>query len=268
VNYACHATTSPGGISANWIYYMERVIRGAFSPETVVVFLAGFCGDVTQVDNLSPYRRPTGEESARFVGGRVGAEAVKVLLTATPGTVAKVAALQKMLKIPRRKPSAARVTSATELVRRYPKEVGAAEWTFAKEVVLADALIRREPVAEAEIQAVQVGPMVFLSAPGEMFVELGLEIRKGSRFPFTCPVELANGCVGYVPTEEALGPRGGGYETRLTSYTNLVVPAGTMMVKAALELAASLEPGPVPVPPPAPPFKEAWSYGCVPPELS
>src|SRR5690606_30030816 len=29
VNFACHATTSPGGISASWIYDLEQTIQGA-----------------------------------------------------------------------------------------------------------------------------------------------------------------------------------------------------------------------------------------------
>jgi neutral ceramidase len=74
VHYTCHATTSPGGISANWIYYMERMIQGILGPQVAVVFLQGFCGDVTQVDNRSPYRQPTGTEYAELVGGRVGAD--------------------------------------------------------------------------------------------------------------------------------------------------------------------------------------------------
>ncbi len=81
-------------------------------------------------------------------------------------------------------------------------------------------------------------------------------------------MELANGCVGYVPTEEALGPRGGGYETRLTAYSNLVPDAGPRMVRAALELARAMKPGAMPEAPPAPLFREPWSYGNVPPELS
>ena len=73
VNYACHATASPGGISANWIYYLEQTIRGCMGPEVVVVFLQGCCGDVTQVDNITPYVTRRGEQGSRFVGGRIGA---------------------------------------------------------------------------------------------------------------------------------------------------------------------------------------------------
>ncbi|HEU0140347.1 MAG TPA: hypothetical protein VFQ79_11565 [Bryobacteraceae bacterium] len=276
VNYSCHATTNPGGISANWIYYMERTIRGFFGPDVVVVFLQGASGDVTQVDNLSPYRRASGAREAQFVGGRVGAEAVKVLLTMHPGELTPVTSASRLLRIKRRTPSAEKVKRAYQIVGQDPKEAGMTAWTFAKETVMLDAKLAKEPVADVEVQAIQVGPAVFLSNPAELFVEFGLEQRRRSRFPFTFPVELANGDAGYVPTEEALGPHGGGYETRLTSYSNLVPTAGRQMTEAGLELADRMQPGKVPEPPRAEPFKsreggigsEAWSYGNVPPELS
>jgi hypothetical protein len=268
VNYACHATTSPGGISANWIYYLEKTIRGEFGADVPVVFLQGACGDVTQVDNLDPHANPAGERWARIVGGRVGAEAVKVLLTVEPGGDAPLAASSTVLRIKRRAPRGERVRRCYGTVQKDPKEVGATEWTFAKEIVLLDALLRREPVADVEVQAVQVGPVVCITNPAEFFCQFGLDLRKGSGFPLTFPVELANGCVGYVPTEEAFGRHGGGYETRLTSYSNLEITAGRQMVDAGLRLATAMTPGKIPERPKAPPFREPWSYGNVPPELS
>jgi neutral ceramidase len=70
-----------------------------------------------------------------------------------------------------------------------------------------------------------------------------------------------------VPTEEAFGPHGGGYETRLTSYSNLETTAGRRMVETALALAAEMKPGKSPEFAKAPPFKDPWSYGNVPPEV-
>ena len=107
-----------------------------------------------------------------------------------------------------------------------------------------------------------------MTNPAEYFVEYGLDIKKRAKFPYTYPVELANGCVGYVPTEEALSETGGGYETRLTSYSNLEPTAGTQIADAGVRLANSLTPGKSPTRPPHAPFAgEGWSYGSVPAEL-
>ena len=266
VNYACHATASPGGISANWIYFMERAIRGVFGEQVVVVFVQGASGDITQVDNLSRYLRPSGLEDAQFVGGRVGAESVKTMLSMARGSLAPVDFRSRLLKLPRRVPAPDRVAAAMELVKQEPQKVGVTEWTFAKETVMLDHLIKREPIADVEVQAIQVGPAVFVSNPAEYFVEFGLEIKAKSRFDFTFPAELSNGCVGYVPTEEALSASGGGYETRLTFYSNLIPEAGRRIAAAGIELTHQLTPGALPEPPKAKPFTAPWNYGNVPAE--
>lgn len=271
VNFACHATTGPGGISADWIYYLEKTIRGLLGEQAVVVFLQGMAGDVTQVDNRSPYQiKQFGEISSRYVGGRVGAEAIRTLLSVeqAAGPLAPIAAQTQVLKIKRRVPKPERVARALEIVQQDPGKVDATEWTFAKEIVVLDARTKKEPIADVEVQAVQIGPAVFLSCPAEYFCQYGLDVKAGSKFPFAFPVSLANDCIGYVPTEEALGPRGGGYETRLTSYSNLEPTAGRQIANAMVELSSRLTPGPVPQPPALPKWQgKPWSYGNLPPEL-
>ena len=269
VNFSCHATTNPPGISANYIYYVEKAIRGMFGDDCVLVFLAGASGDVTQVENVTKFMGRRGAESARYVGGTVGSEAVKVLLREPRTNTATIQSQTSLLKIRRRPPSAERVKTCRHLVADGPKKTGRTDWVFAKEILLLDARIEQEPIANAEVQAIQIGPAILLTDPAEFFCQLGLDIKAGSAFPFTFPVSLANGCVGYVPTEAAFGKRGGGYETRLTSYSNLEITAGTKLVDEAIRLSKEFNPDPVPQRAPAAPFQSnAWEYGAVPPELN
>ena len=268
VNFSCHATTSPGGVSANYVYYLEKVIQGYYGKDCVVVFVAGASGDITQVDNRSPHVYPTGDRWAQIVGGKVGAEALKVLLSMEPGNLGPVGAVRKVWKIKRRPPAPERVKEALAMVQSGPAKGDPTEYTFAKETLMLDALMQKEAAVDVEVQALQVGPAVFVTDPAEYFCQFGLDIKAKSGFPFTFPVSLANGCVGYVPTEDAFGPQGGGYETRLTSYSNLEITAGTQMRDAGISLAKSLKPGTVPEPPKRPAFKDkAWTYGDVLPQL-
>src|SRR5690606_32018150 len=99
----------------------------------------------TQVNNLNPHVNRAGEEWARFVGARVGAEAVKVLLDMHRGTLAPVAYKVHRENMKRRLPSAQKVKEALAMVKKKPEEVGTTKWTFAKETVMLDAKAKKEP---------------------------------------------------------------------------------------------------------------------------
>jgi hypothetical protein len=269
VNYACHGTTFGGGeVSADWIGYMDATIKGAMGTDGPAVFLTGAAGDVTQVNNLSLRARDYGEEVSRFVGARVAAEAIKLLVSAERGELAPVRALSKLLMFERRLPSPERLAKCWELVEKGLKtgRIHTTEWTFAKEILLLDYAAKKQPRVAVEVQAVQVGPAVFLSNPAEYFCQFGLDIKKASPFPFTYVVSLANGIVGYVPTEDAFAPTGGGYETVLSAYSNLEVAAGAKIAKTSIQLARRLKPGAVPqftsVKKPGRP----WEYGVLGPD--
>ena len=70
-----------------------------------------------------------------------------------------------------------------------------------------------------------------MSLPGEIFVELGLEIKKKSPFRHTITAELANGAIGYSPNAEAYEQ--GNYEP---VSARCAKGSGEALVKSALKL--------------------------------
>lgn len=278
VNYACHGTVMSGvGTSADWIYYLEKTIRGVMGEESTVVFLNGACGDITQVNNQSAEIPEFGSWFARRLGTSVGAEALKVLASAHAGQMKPVKALTKVLSIKRRIPEKSKIDEAKDIVEKglneikngtkKQQDVFTREWIFARGVVILDWLVRQSPFCEVEIQAIQIGPVVFLANPSEYFCSFGLDIKQRSEFPFTFVVELANGIVGYVPDKNAFLPSGGGYETVLSHTSNLHPSAGKNIAEASLFLARKLKPGKLPegekVSEPGTP----WEFGMLGPDI-
>ena len=263
VNFTCHGTTGNPGASADWIYWLRKCITGAMGGGEVVL-LNGACGDITQVNNLSDDESESGPKWSRRVGQKVGAEALKVLCMAEPDDLLPVAARRELLKIRTREVTEERFQRELATVKSSTPEDH--NWLFAREAVLLHEANKVEPEVTCEVQAVQIGPVVFLSNPGEYFCQFGLNIKERSHFPFTYVVELANGCIGYVPTPDAFGPNGGGYEVRMAMSSKLIPEAGQMIEDTSVALANALTPGEVPqgpkVEPNPDPKKALWSYSA------
>ncbi|RJS84277.1 hypothetical protein CW706_04345 [Candidatus Bathyarchaeota archaeon] len=266
VNFTCHGTTMNGvEYSADWPYYLDKTIRSIMGWNSTVIFLNGACGDVTQVDNQSMREMEFGEKWSMRVGQKVGAEALKVIADAEPADLKPIKATRRFIRIEKRKVPPERLRQAYEIVSSEMLH-NDPRWLFARDIILLNEWIKIEPAVRCEIQAVQIGPAVFISNPAELFCQLGLEIKSASKFPFTFIVELANGCIGYVPTEESMGPSGGGYEVRMGMHSFLIPSAGRIIVEESIKLINSLVPGEVPEAPKVSEVGKPWSYGSVGPE--
>ena len=77
--------------------------------------------------------------------------------------------------------------------------------------------------------------VAWVGLPGEVFVELGLAIKKRSPFPVTCVVELANECIGYIPDRRSYAE--GNYEPE---SARCAAGSGEKLVDAAARLLADL----------------------------
>ena len=89
---------------------------------------------------------------------------------------------------------------------------------------------------ECEIQALQVGPVSFVAWPGEIFCDLGHEVKQRTPFRPTYTIGYANGSIGYVPVPEAY--QEGGYEADVAAH--LADHAGLVLVEESMSLLAEL----------------------------
>ncbi len=86
-----------------------------------------------------------------------------------------------------------------------------------------------------EIQVFWLGDVPAIGLPGEVFVELGLRIKKALDASPALVVSLSNDSAGYIPVHGAY--REGGYESRVSPYAP---GCGELLVKEALDLAESI----------------------------
>lgn len=85
---------------------------------------------------------------------------------------------------------------------------------------------------------ITVGDCAFISFPGELFTEIGVEIKRRSPFEHTFIIGLANGYVGYVPTREAISQ--GGYEV---DTRKVDADAERIIIEHSLELLQQIKKG-------------------------
>jgi len=73
---------------------------------------------------------------------------------------------------------------------------------------LADNQAAGKPVIEVEMSAMRIGDFRLVTFPGELTVDIGLNIKRQAATPFTFVAGYCNGYIYYLPTVEQRGNRG------------------------------------------------------------
>jgi hypothetical protein len=243
VNYACHPTSLYAEnrlISADYPGLVTATIEAATS--AVCLFLTGAIGDVGPVER--------GETSLKRVGGAVAAAAQQTLSALTPIVAPTLDTEGEILALPLNSPPTwDQLAGLREAYQRQALAADAAGDSLQARIARAMTgwservfdlyRERRLPATvAAEVQTLHLGELVIVGVPGELFVELGLQIKAGAagRSIFVCG--FANDSIGYIPTRAAY-PRGG-YEIdeayKYYGYPAALAPeAGEQLVTSVLE---------------------------------
>ena len=229
-NYALHYVGGGSGtaVSADYFAFLAETIQQMRGERFVAMLANGACGDVNNVDihNLPKQRIPYAH--AWSVARILACEVMRIWERMDFAPNIRLSAETETLRVGLRKPSEEEVEEAQ---RRLKEEEDLKERIYAQEL-----LILKDMADEIEtyVQVVTLGDLALVALSGEMFVELGLEIKGRSPFERTAVVELANDYVGYVPTRKAFEE--GGYETLMACSSKLAPDAGEQMVEAAVRL--------------------------------
>jgi neutral ceramidase len=239
--FALHLDTVGGTeYGADYPYYLQQSLRREFGDGFLSVFGAGTCGDINHID-VRHDKPQKGQEEAKRIGEALAAKALPVLAKLEASKAPRLEARWAIVEFPLQRYSAEELAAA----KANMFKVGQRQLPFLEEVkactIVEVALLdaHGDGLLRMEVQAVRLDDeTAIVCLPGEVFVEIGLAIKRASPFKRTFVLELCNTTPAYIPTRKAFAE--GSYET----VNSRVQPGGgEALVDAAKKLLAELKAG-------------------------
>jgi neutral ceramidase len=235
--FAVHSDTVGGTeYSADYAYFLQQTLRRAFGDDFISVFGLGTCGDINHINvNEKPARRQR-FEITEHIGSTLGQVVIDHSQSLPVISKPSLAVRSTTLQVPFQQATPEQIADARATMEKfYDTNV-----SFLVKVAAVRTLdlAGRGPLYPMEVQAFRLdADTAIVCLPCEIFVELGLAIKKASPFKQTLVIEICNDRPSYVPTLKAFGE--GSYEV-----TNARVKpgAGEMLVDAAEKLLKQLKP--------------------------
>lgn len=211
VNFAMHPDTVGGAkFSADYPGVLAARLAEYKGPDMVTLFANGTCGNINHI-NVNWAERQNGPAEAARLGTILAGDVFKAWMQLKPVASGPLRVSVEMVKLPLPELKPGDVERAREVATRYSMKDNRGFMEKVEAFKILDVAAREGKRHEVEVQVIALGTDVaWVSLPGEIFVELGLAIKRDSPFRHTFIAELANGSIGYIPNRAAYAE--GNYE--------------------------------------------------------
>ncbi len=233
--FALHLDTVGGTeYAADYPYYLAERLKQEHGEQFISLFGNGTCGDINHID-VAHDRPQKGHGEAERIGNTLADTVVAATAKLHGVDDVHLAMGSQTVVTDMPQYSAERVGQA----KADMAKIGTREMSFLDQVETCRILdiAERGGRLPLEVQVIRVADDVaIVGLPGEVFVDLGLAIKRASPFATTLVIELANDDPAYIPTKKAFAE--GSYET----VNSCVTPgAGEALVEAATKLLHELK---------------------------
>lgn len=248
VNYTCHPTVMGAEnllVSADFTGYAMEFVEKAKGEGVVALFTNGAQGDIST--RFTRREQTFGE--VKRLGAILGAEVLRVLEQVETVDRLRLESAVEEVHLPLREPptpeEAMKTVEESKQILEGLRKRGAPQPKIrVAETTLQGAMgalrsvrgPRREEVI-SEVQVVRINDVALVGVPGELFVEIGLDIKKKSGLEYAYVVGLANDYVGYIVTRKAYEE--GMYEPLITRLSQV---GEKVISHVALKLIAETNP--------------------------
>lgn len=242
--FACHPIAfSPNQFSGDYPAYLESDLRHHFGDRFISIFGIGAAGDIGNIDSTGKHRPSRTNEPARI--GYALSDSILTNLTKLEAIDApNLAVRASIVDVPLEEITPEDVAASYEVIHQNDKlaPVSARAIDHAWKVLNVERFRKAYGAnIPMEVDAVRIGnDTAIVTLPHEIFVELGLAIKRASPFKHTFVITLANDLDIYVPTRRAFAEGAvGSYEVNVSA---IKPGGGEMLVGAAVKLLQGLKP--------------------------
>lgn len=237
-NFAVHSDTYGGTqFSADYPGVIARALQKEYGEHFISVFALGACGNLNHVDIKNPDNKLT--------TARIGETLAEKFISGVPSLSPAAGPFRsghRFVYLPLQHYTAEELGFADNKIQSLYPDTPFLTKRRRLKIKSLESMRQTEAVPPSigtepwhiplEVQVFGLGKdLAIVGLPGELFVELGLEVKKRSPFKNTVFIELTHSHIAYVPTKEAF--RQGSYET---INSRLQPGGGEALAEAALNM--------------------------------